>query len=408
MKPLTIVVIGTFDTKGPEHQFIAERIRACGHQPLLIDVGTSGRPTIAADISREQICQRAEHSTPLPADRGRAIEAMSQLLPGLMQELLREGRVDGIISLGGSGGTSLSTTAMRALPLGIPKVMVSTLASGNVAQYIDVSDIIMLPSIVDVSGLNGISQAVFARAAAAVVAMAEANAEFQPVSSKPLIVASMFGNTTRCIEVARQLLESNGYEVIVFHATGVGGRAMEALIASGMVAGVLDLTTTEWADQLVGGVMPGGPQRLLAAALHGVPAVVAPGCLDMVNFGPRESVPARYAQRRFYQHNPQVTLMRTTSEECVELGRLIAAQLNQSTGPVHVLFPLKAISVISAVGQPFHDEAADRALRESWQANLRSDIPFECVDAEINDVEFAERAAQQLLKIAQPKGASPG
>ena len=399
MKQLTIAVLGTFDTKGAEHQFLADRIRASGHQPLLVDVGTGGPPTVAADITRQQILQRSEHEIVLPGDRGQAIELMASLLPGLMQELFAAGRLDGIVSLGGSGGTSLATTAMRALPLGLPKVMVTTMASGNVAHYVDVSDIVMMPCIVDASGLNRISQSVFARAAAAVVAMAEANAQFQPSSTRPIIVASMFGNTTRCVEHARKILEDNGYEVIVFHATGVGGRAMEALIESGMVAGVLDLTTTEWADQLAGGVMPGGPARLLASARKGVPAVIAPGCLDMVNFGPRDTMPSAYADRKFYQHNPQVTLMRTTAHECSELGRLIAHQLNQSIGPVHVLFPLRAISVISAPGQPFHDAEADLALLDAWKKNLRSDIPLETVDAEINDPAFAALAARRLLEL---------
>ncbi len=398
-RQLTILVLGTFDTKGPEHAFVAQRIRQAGHTPLMIDVGTGTQPTIEADIKREQILALAPRPIQLSNDRGQAIDCMAALLPALMHQLLSEGRVDGIISLGGSGGTSLATTAMRALPVGLPKVMVSTLASGNVAQYIDVSDIVMMPSVVDVSGLNRISQSVFSRAAAAVVAMAEANATFKPAATKPLIVASMFGNTTRCVEHARKILEAAGYEVIVFHATGVGGRSMEALIASGMVAGVLDVTTTEWADQLLGGVMPGGPERLLASAKHGIPAVVAPGCLDMVNFGAPATVPAKYAGRTFYQHNPQVTLMRTTADECVQLGKLIAGQLNQSVGPVHVLFPLKAISVISAVGGPFHDAAADQALMQSWRTNLRSDIPFESVDAEINDETFAAIAAKRLLAL---------
>lgn len=399
MKTLTIAVLGTFDTKGAEHQFVAECIRAAGHRALLIDVGTSDSPTIAADIDREQILANASHAIDLPSDRGQAIELMASLLPGLMRELVSAGRIDGIVALGGSGGTSLGTAAMRALPLGVPKVMVSTLASGNVSQYVDVSDIIMMPSIVDVSGLNRVSQGVFARAAAAVVAMAEANAQDHHQSSRPIIVASMFGNTTRCVQHARKILEASGYEVIIFHATGVGGRAMEALIESGMVAGVLDVTTTEWADQLVGGVMPGGPTRLLASAINGVPAVVAPGCLDMVNFGPPETVPSNYADRKFYQHNPQITLMRTTADECAELGRLIAHQLNQSIGPVHVLYPLKAISVISAEGQPFHDTEADLTLLDAWRKNLRPDIPLETIDAEINDAAFAELAAQRLLEM---------
>lgn len=406
MSPLKIAVVGTFDTKGAEHQFVADRIRELGHLPLLIDVGTSGQPTITADISRQQVLELGELPINLANDRGRAIEHMAGLLPILMRKLVTEKRIDGIVSLGGSGGTSLGTAAMRALPLGIPKVMVSTMASGHVAQYVDVSDIVMMPSIVDVSGLNRISQNVFNRAAAAVVAMAEANAEFKPKETKPLIVASMFGNTTRCVERARQIFETSGYEVIVFHATGVGGRSMEALIDSGMVAGVLDVTTTEWADQLVGGVMPGGPNRLMAAAKCGIPAVVAPGCLDMVNFGPPATVPTQYANRRFYQHNPQVTLMRTSASECDQLGNLIAAQLNQSTGPVHVLFPLKAISVISAPGQPFHDPAADQALLDSLRRQLRSDIPFECIDAEINDTEFAELAARRLLELMGHVGES--
>lgn len=399
MKRLTIAVLGTFDTKGAEHQFVAQRIGELGHQTLLIDVGTAGQATIRADISREEIWRLADPTPEVANDRGQAIDHMASLLPKLMQRLMGEQRIDGIIALGGSGGTSLGTAAMRALPLGIPKVMVSTLASGQVAQYVDVSDIVMIPSIVDVSGLNRISQGVFARAAAAVVAMAEANVEFKPNESRPIIVASMFGNTTRCVEHARKILEESGYEVIVFHATGVGGRSMEALIDSGMVAGVLDVTTTEWADQLAGGVMPGGPHRLLASAKRGVPAVVAPGCLDMVNFGSPETVPPRYADRKFYRHNPQVTLMRTSPKECAELGRRIAGQLNQSTGPVHVLYPLRAISVISAVGQPFHDPPADQALLEAWRTNLRSDIPMECVDAEINDAAFAELAAKRLLEL---------
>jgi uncharacterized protein (UPF0261 family) len=398
-RQFTIAVLGTLDTKGPEHQFVAECIRQLGHQPLLIDVGTASPPTVAADISREQILALADSPIVLGNDRGQAMDAMAALLPKLMRQLVENKRIDGIVSLGGSCGTSLATAAMRALPLGMPKVMVSTMASGNVSQYVDVSDIVMMPSTVDVSGLNRISRGVFSRAASAIVGMIAGQVLWQHQESKPLIVASMFGNTTKCIEHARSILEAAGYEVLVFHATGTGGRTMEALIESGMVAGVLDITTTEWADQLAGGVMPGGPARLLAAAKKGVPAIVAPGCLDMVNFGPRETVPARYADRLFYQHNPQVTLMRTTAGECQQLGQLIAAQLNQSIGAVRVLYPSQAISVISAPGQPFHDAAADQALREAWQSNLREDIPFEIVDCEINDPEFAQLAARRLLDM---------
>jgi len=419
---LTIAVLGTLDTKGNEHAFVADRIRDAGHRALLIDVGTAALPNIKPNITREEVLafpaplapsspahlprgtggERSQISfaEQLPTDRGQAIAEMVNAVPHLLRQLVDQGKIHGIISLGGTGGTAIGTAAMRALPMGFPKVMVSTVAGGNVSQYVDVSDIVMFPSIVDVSGLNRISQGVFARAAAAVCSMAETNAKLhsQP-DSKPLIVASMFGNTTRCVEHARKLLESAGYEVLVFHATGIGGRSMEAIIASGVVAGVLDITTTEWADELVGGVMRGGPHRLEAAARGGVPAVVAPGCLDMVNFAERNSMPEVFRDRTLYQHNPQITLMRTTSDECRQLGRIIASKLNQSIGPVRVLFPMRAISVISAAGQPFHDPIADQALCISLRESLRPDIPFDEVDCEINDPVFAERCVKQLLAI---------
>jgi uncharacterized protein (UPF0261 family) len=321
---------------------------------------------------------------------------MSEGAPLILVRLLHEKRIDGVISLGGGGGTAISTAAMRALPLGFPKVMVSTLASGNTAQYLGVKDIVMFPSIVDVAGLNRISRGVLSRAAGAICGMVEAE---PPVSeAKPIIVASQFGNTTECVSHARKTLEQAGYEVLVFHATGVGGRTMESIIESGMVAGVLDITTTEWADELVGGFLSAGPTRLEAAARLGVPAIVTPGCLDMVNFHGPESVPARFAGRNFYQHNPQVTLMRTTPEECAELGRIIAGKLNASTGPVTVLLPQKAISVISAPGQKFHDPAADRALFAALKSGLRKDIEVIEMDCAINDPPFAEACANALLR----------
>ena len=261
---------------------------------------------------------------------------------------------------------------MRALPIGFPKIMVSTLASGNTAQYVGMKDIVMFPAIVDVSGINRISRQILTRAAGAICGMVEVGVppsggpdRLKPglqTEDKPVIVASMFGNTTACVQHAQKILEQAGYEVLVFHATGIGGRTMESLIESGLVAGVLDITTTEWADELVGGILSAGPTRLEAAARNSVPAVVAPGCLDMVNFGPPETAPTKFKGRNFYQHNPQVTLMRTTPEECAELGRIMAGKLNLSTGPVSVLIPWEGISVISAPGQKFHDPDADQAL----------------------------------------------
>jgi uncharacterized protein (UPF0261 family) len=285
---------------------------------------------------------------------------------------------------------------MRALPIGFPKLMVSTLASGNTAPYVGVKDIVMMPSIVDVAGLNRISRELLTRAAGAICGMVEA----KPAASadKPIIVASQFGNTTPCIEQSRKLLEREGYEVLVFAAVGTGGRTLESLVEAGLVTGVLDVTTTEWADELVGGVLGAGPTRLDAAAKCGVPAIVTPGCLDMVNFGSPESVPAKFQGRRFYQHNPQVTLMRTTPEECRQLGEIIATKLNASTAPVTVLLPLRGISVISAPGQPFHDAEADAALFNTLKAKLRKDIPVRELDCNINDAAFAEACVQELLK----------
>ncbi len=399
---LTIAVLGTLDTKGLEHAFVADCIRQAGHQPLLIDVGSYDPPTIVPDCSRAEVIQdgpmQAEQPSGTNTDRGQAIAAMVQAAPKFLARLANQGRIHGIISLGGSGGTAIGTAAMRALPMGFPKVMVSTVAGGDVSRYVDIADIVMFPSIVDVAGLNRVSRGVFARAAAAVCGMAVANIDLKEEShSQPLIVASMFGNTTGCVEQARNLLEQAGYEVLVFHATGVGGRTMESLIDAGLVSGVLDVTTTEWADELVGGILGAGPHRLEAAARRGIPAVVAPGCLDMVNFGERNSVPHKFSGRRFYQHNPQITLMRTTPEECNRLGEILASKVNLSVGPITVLIPKRAISIVSAIGQPFHDPQADESLFTAIKRNLRKDIVCEELDCEINDAMFAERCVERLL-----------
>jgi uncharacterized protein (UPF0261 family) len=312
-------------------------------------------------------------------------------------KLVAEKKIDGIISLGGGGGTAIGTAAMRALPVGFPKLMVSTLAASESAPvYMGVKDVTMMPSIVDVVGLNRISRKIFSNAAGAICGMVETSTP--KAKDKPIIVASMFGNTTDCVNHAKGILEAAGYEVLVFHATGTGGRTMESLIETDMVSGVLDITTTEWADEHVGGILGAGPTRLEAAARHGVPAIVAPGCLDMVNFGEPESVPAKFEDRKFYYHNPQVTLMRTTHEECATLGKIIAEKLNLSTGPVTVLLPTRAISMISAKGEPFHNSAADKALFSSARENLRKDIEIIEKDCAINDSEFAEACAQTLLK----------
>ena len=387
------------DTKGQEHGFVAERIRQRGHQCLVIDVGVLDEPQLKPDVSRAEVARAAGKDLDALAakrDRGEAVAAMSEGAPMVLSRLAAERKIDGVISLGGGGGTAIATAAMRALPIGFPKVMVTTLASGNTAQYVGVKDIVMFPSIVDVAGLNRISRQILSRAAGAICGMVES--EPPKGEEKQVIVASQFGNTTDCVTHARKMLEAEGYEVLVFHATGTGGRTMESLIESGMVSGVLDITTTEWADELVGGILNAGPTRLEAAARRGVPAIVTPGCLDVVNFGPPETVPGKFKGRNFYQHNPQVTLMRTTPEECAELGKILAQKVNLSTGPVTVLIPLKAISVISAAGQKFHDPAADKALFENLKRHVRKDIPVIEMDCAINDPKFAEACARTLLK----------
>jgi uncharacterized protein (UPF0261 family) len=394
----TIAVLGTLDTKGREHAFVADRIRARGHAVLLIDVGTGNEPAVPADIPRTSVAAAAGidlAALVARSDRGECVSAMAAAAPRLLERMVAEGRIQGVISLGGGGGTAIASAAMRALPIGFPKLIVSTLASGNTAAYVGTSDIVMMPAVVDVQGLNRISRTILSRAAGAICGMVEA--DVSAGDEKPLIVASMFGNTTKCIEAAIPLLEAAGYEVLVFHATGTGGRAMESLIASGLVAGVLDITTTELADELVGGVLSAGAERLDAAARHGVPAVVAPGCLDMVNFGERKTVPNAFADRTFYIHNPQVTLMRTTPDECALLGRLVAGKVNASRGPVTVLLPLRGISVISAAGGPFHDPEADASLFGAIKASLQPDVPCTAIDCEINAPAFAQACVEALL-----------
>ena len=396
--PKTVALLGALDTKGAEYDFVRRSIEARGLRTLLIDVGVLGPPKITPDVSRQEVARAAgADATALAAkgDRGEAMDAMSRGATALVARLYAEGRFQAIMALGGGGGTSIACAAMRALPLGVPKVMVSTVAGGDVSGYVGVKDIVMIPAVVDVAGINQISREVFARAAGAVCGMLQA--EVPPGEDRPLVVASMFGNTTRCVEAAKAILEQSGFEVLVFHATGTGGRTMETLIESGRIRGVLDVTTTEWADELVGGVLAAGPTRLEAAARLGVPAVVSPGCLDMVNFWAK--TPEKFQGRKFYQHNPNITLMRTTPEENKELGWIIGEKLNLSVGPVTVLLPLGGLSVIDAPGGPFWWPEADQALFESLKSTLRPDIPVIEMDCNINDPAFATRSAETLLQL---------
>jgi len=395
---MTIAVLGTLDSKGHEHAFVADLIRKNGHDVLLIDLGTGGDPQVEPDVSRFEVAASIDLDLQTlidKKDRGECVVAMSKAAPVFLSKLASDGKIDGVISLGGGGGTALGTAAMRALPIGFPKLMVSTLASGNTAHYIGTKDITMMPSIVDISGLNRISKTIFTRAAGAICGMVEATLTTD--ADRPIIAASMFGNTTDCINIAAKVLEEAGYEVLIFHATGTGGKTMESLIESGMVAGVLDLTTTEWADELLGATLTAGPTRMDAMTKARVPAVVAPGCLDMANYGERETLPPEHEGRNLYIHNPQVTLLRTNAEECRELGRILAEKANANPAPTAILIPRKAISIISAKEQPFHDAKADQALFDSLHQHARCEVID--LDEEINSKIFAEAAAHKLLSL---------
>jgi uncharacterized protein (UPF0261 family) len=398
----TIAIAGTFDTKGEEYQYIKSLIESLGCKTLTIDTGVF-EPYFTPDISNEEVAKAAGASIKEIADkrdRAFATEMLAKGMRKLVPELYAKGLFDGIISLGGTGGTALLTPAMQALPIGVPKIMVSTVASGDTSPYVGTSDVIMMPSIVDVAGLNSISTIIFKNAALAMVGMVKLKDQLPETSiaEKPLVAATMFGVTTPCVNFAKKYLEDRGYEVLVFHATGTGGKTMESLIENGFISGVLDLTTTEWCDELFGGVLNAGPHRNEAAALKGVPAVISVGALDMVNFGPIDTVPAHYSGRNLYKHNPTVTLMRTTVEENEALGKKLAEKLNLSTGKAALFLPLKGVSMIDAEGQPFYGPEEDKKLFETLRANVNQDV-VEIIEMDnlINDQVFAEAAAQKLI-----------
>ena len=406
----TVVLLGTLDTKGFEYQYVRDRLTADGCEVILVDAGIKGKPLVLPDIVREQVARAAGVDMSILAatgDRNHAIEAMATGAVLLVMDLFRQGRLHGILGLGGAGGSVLATQAMRALPIGVPKLMVSTLAAGDTRPYIGQVDITMMYSVVDISGINRISERILSNAAAAIGGMARTYEQFKPaVTATALIGATMFGVTTPCVTEARQSLEARGYEVIVFHATGTGGKSLENLIDAGFFAGVLDATTTELADELVGGVLSAGPNRLEAAGRQKIPQVVSLGALDMVNFGAFDTIPDQFKGRHFHQHNSTVTLMRTTPAECTELGRIIARKLNRAEGPVSVFIPLNGISMIATSGQSFYDPVADQALIESLRANLRPDIEIVTMDTDINDPEFARAMADRLDQYLQSTRAS--
>jgi uncharacterized protein (UPF0261 family) len=397
----TICIVGALDTKGEEFAFLKAEIEKRGCNTLVIDVGVLGEPLFQPDVPRERVAEAG--GTPLAElvrqqDRGSAMAVMTRGVAVVAGQLYAEKKFDGIISMGGGGGTVMGTSAMRALPVGFPKVMVSTVASGDVSGYVGTTDITMMPSIVDVAGLNRISRTIFTNAAGAICGMAMGEVA-SGEDEKPLVTVTMFGNTTRAVNHAKEILEKAGYEVLVFHATGTGGRTMEALIEAGYITAVLDMTTTEWADEVCGGVLSAGPHRLEAAAKKGIPQVVVPGCIDMCNFWARNTVPEKYQNRNLYEWNPNITLMRTTPEENTRMGEIFAEKLNQATGPVAVYIPWGGVSELDPVGKPFHSPEAMQAFVTALKKNLRSDIPVIEMQQDINDPFFSGTTAEALLDM---------
>ena len=396
----TLGVIGAFDTKADEFAFVLHSLQRRGYAVLTIHFGVMGEPAFEPDIGAAAIAEAGGGDLATlreQADRGAAMAVMARGAADVVRRLYEHGRIDGLLGMGGSAGTAVATAAMRELPVGFPKVMVSTVAAGDVAPYVGVKDIVMIPSVVDVAGVNRISAPIYANAVGAICGMVEAD---EPViEERPLVAASMFGNTTPIVDYCRGRLDEAGYETIVFHATGAGGKSMDSLVADGHFVGVLDITTTEWADNLTGGVFDAGSERGDAAGRLGLPQLVVPGCLDMANFGAPETMPAKYQDRNLYQWNPQVTLMRTTPEENAQLGRILAEKANAATGPVVFLLPLRGVSMLDSEGEPFWWPEADAALFDTIRQHVKPGIEVVELDHNINDPEFCQAVAERFLTM---------
>ncbi|MDR1613228.1 MAG: Tm-1-like ATP-binding domain-containing protein [Planctomycetota bacterium] len=395
-----IALIGTFDTKGDEFAFLKKVVENQGCETLTIDAGVQSQGKLAADIPNTEVAAAAGHDLARLVernDRGTAVVAMLEGAAVIAKRI--EPEIAGIIGMGGSAGTNIGTSAMRALPIGMPKVMVSSVVAGDVKPYGQGKDICFMYSVVDISGINAFSAQILTNAAYAIVGMARAP-KVSRDDSRPLLAATMFGVTTPCVSRAAAILDAAGYEALVFHATGTGGMAMESLIESGIIRGVLDVTTTEWCDELVGGDLSAGPHRLEPAARMGIPFVVSVGALDMVNFGPIDEVPEKFKNRQLYRHNPTITLMRTNVEENAELGKIIASKANMAKGKAAVYLPLRGVSALDAEGQPFDWLEARNALYAAIRANLdRSRVELVELDLHINDPAFAEAMANKLLSF---------
>lgn len=368
---------------------------------VLMDTGVLQDPQdLKPDISAREVARAGGDSLQNLRDlkdRTHALDIMTKGARKLTADLFKKGRFDGVLSMGGGSGTALASAAMRELPVGVPKMMVSSVASGDVSPYVDIKDITFMYSVADISGLNRLSRRILSNAAAAICGMA--GLDTQNETDKPLLAATMFGVTTPCVSAVRSKLEEHGYEMVVFHATGSGGRAMEGMIEDGYISGVADITTTEWCDEVVGGVLSAGPTRLEAAGKAGIPQVVSCGALDMVNFHAMESVPEKFRARKLHRHTSQVTLMRTTAGECKIIGKRIAQKLNQAAGPVVLMLPLRGVSMIDREGEPYYDPEANQALFDALKRNIDPKIKIKELDVHINDPAFAEAVAEEMLNL---------
>jgi uncharacterized protein (UPF0261 family) len=408
----SVYAVATMDTKGHELSYVADRIRAAGIVVTMVDVGTMEPPIVVPDVSREVVADchptSAGRAVALSrGDRGEAITAMGEALAGFLVREHQSGRVAGVIGIGGSGNTALIAPAMRALPIGLPKVLVSTIASGNVAPYVGTSDILMMYSVVDVAGLNIVSRRVLGNAAHALAGMIEHS--IPATDERRTVAMTMFGVTTPCVTAVREALEAQGFDSLVFHATGTGGRAMERLVEAGLIRGVLDITTTEVADEVVGGILPAGPLRFDAILRARIPYVLSLGALDMVNFGAMDSVPERFRGRKLHAHNPQVTLMRTTADENRQFARWIAAKLNRAESPFTILIPEGGVSALDAPGRPFFDPEADAALFDELEASLEPGPgrTIRRLPLQINDPAFALALVESFLDLDEPGQGPP-
>jgi len=395
----TVALLGTLDTKGQEYAYLRERVERAGCAVLMINAGVKSDPDYRIEYTRGDVAQAAGSTLDhlVAADRGSAVAIQAQGASEIVRRLFADKQIDGILGMGGSGGSSIISTAMRELPLGVPKMLVSTMASGDTSPYVDISDVTMMHSVIDISGINKLSARILSNAAAAISGMARGYEAYQHAErARATVGATMYGTTTPCVTVAREWLEDSGYDVLVFHATGAGGRSMESLMASGHITASLDVTTTELMDELAGGTTTAGPDRLDMAGKLGLPQVVAPGAVDQITFRPKSAVPEKYRHRWQYEHNHAITLIRSNAEELAEFGRVFSEKVNRAKGRVAVFVPLRGFSEYGVDGGVFHDPDADMALIESLREHLDDSVERVEMDTDINDPEFAMAMAQKL------------